>query len=116
MVGRFTRVFAGTGRTCALTVDGTVMCEGLPFELGPWLPGYVPTDYTHGATGPYEVGRALQGFALGGDSACTVDGEGRVSCWGSVNRESDSMFNRAPGPPGAARFAVDRAGEPCRRP
>jgi len=115
---RATLVRAGTGFTCALMEDETVMCWGNngSGELG---------DGTHEARErPMPVagiGR-VKTLAVDGHRVCTVDASGLARCWGDASYRSRLMAEgscptpvRVPALDHAARFAmsvaITRAGD-----
>ncbi|HWB79413.1 MAG TPA: hypothetical protein VG755_30835 [Nannocystaceae bacterium] len=79
-----TAVAAGTAHTCAITVDGDVMCWGLGTDgrLGYANEESVGDDETPASIGVVDVGGAVTQVSAGDRHTCALLDGGTVRCWG----------------------------------
>ncbi len=81
-----TAITAGSGHTCALLDDGTVLCWGNNTDgrLGYGNTDRVGDDETPGSVGPVDLGagRTATALATGWQHTCALLDDGTVRCWG----------------------------------
>lgn len=82
--GDFSQVVAGGSTSCAQTAAGELACWGAKTNGQGWTPNDYDLDHDHQ---PFNVAglRTHQRVALTGSTACAIDTDGRVACWGNDN-------------------------------
>jgi len=80
---RLRLVGAGEGWTCALSLSGSVTCRGARWDRGAGIaPAVDPLPWRPDAP----LAGSFTDLSVGRRSACAVDAEGRMVCWGRLQQ------------------------------
>ena len=98
----YREVSAGIGSTCAIRVDGTLLCWGRNFG------GVLATGDRRDSSSPTRVGdeRDWQSVEVGAGFACGIHEDARMQCWGSPDDGGPGPYEEIPLPAAAALTTI----------